>query len=229
MSRRLWAPVLQAAVILLTLGALPAAASPIVTFNQPPGSAAGFAFATTVSDFTTPYTLAGAGTATAVLGAPDGSFDPNTPQFVDFGGGDLSVPWTVTVGFGTTFGDVAGVDIRVYTTQLNSTEGWDLFASADGVAFSPIATFVAFNAGNPDRAAIDIDLNGTALPVGARYLRFVGTQVPVSNFAFGFDFDAVGVTAVASAPAAVPEPATLLLLSSGLAMATRRRAAAHRR
>lgn len=203
------------------LFAAPVSASPIFAFTQPPGASAGFIFATSVSDFTTPYTASGAGSATAALGAPDGGSDPNTPQYVDFGGGNPANPWTVTLGFAAPFGDVAGVDVRIFTTQLNSTEGFDLYASGDATTFTLLGTFAAFTAGNPDRATVDVDFNGSALPAGAQYLRFVGTTVPVSSFSFGFDFDAVGVMAVPAAP--VPEPTTLALLSSGLALVACRR------
>jgi hypothetical protein len=81
------------------------------------------------------------------------------------------------------------------TTQLNRVEGWRVYASPDGLAFTPLGTFNAFNASNAGRAAVDIDLNGTAVPLGAQYLRFVGTTVPPDGVAHGFDFDAVGVQA----------------------------------
>jgi hypothetical protein len=200
-------------VAILVVGAAPVSASPIFTFSQPPGASAAFNFATSVSDFTTPYTATGAGSETAVLGAPDGGSNPNTQQYVDFGGGNRAEPWAVTLGFATPFGDVAGVDVRIFTTQLNSTEGFDVYASGNGTTFTLIGTFVAFDAGNPGGGSIDIDFNGTVVPAGAQYLRFVGTTVPISGFSFGTDFDAVGVTA---APTPMPEPASLLLLGTGL-------------
>jgi hypothetical protein len=110
----------------------------------------------------------GAGPATAVLGSPDGTLDPNTAQYVDVGGGDLSAAWAVTLGFATAFGDVAGVDVRVFTTQLNATEGFNVYAGASQAGpFTLMATFTAFTAGNPGLATVDIDFNGTALPAGA--------------------------------------------------------------
>ena len=128
-------------LLLLTAGLAPAAASTIFTFNQPRGSSAGFLFATTVSNFTAPYLLAGGGNQNAVLGSPDAIFSsPNTPQYVDFGGGAPDVAWAVTVGFGAAFADGPGVDIRIFTTQLDSTEGFDLSASADGTTFSALGT-----------------------------------------------------------------------------------------
>ena len=162
------------------------------TINHSPG-AAQLMFADRVLEFTTPFRRDGAGPETAILNSPDnvGTTNPNVPGMVDFGGGDIAKPWAVTVGFPTMITDVPGPDIRVFSTQLNTPEGWSLSASADGIAFTSIGTFVAVD--NPTYFSVDIDLNGTVLPQNARYLRFVGTQVPISTFTYGFDFDAVGI------------------------------------
>ena len=201
-----------------------ATAAAIFTFNQPPGASAGFSFATTVADFTT--TVPSTGGATAVLGAPDGGDDPNTPQYVDFGGGDVNVPWSVTLGLGALFGDGAGVDVRIFTTQLNVTEGFDLYAGAFvGGPFTLVGTFVPPVVGDFSRGTVDVDFNGVPLPVGAQYLRFIGTEVPISTFSRGFDFDAVGVRASTD----VPEPALLSLLGLGVTVAAGRRRRTARR
>ena len=194
--------------------AVRASASPIFVVNLSP-DATGLSFATSVFDFTPPVNTGG-GPATAILGAPDGggNLDPNTQAYVDFGG-DVTISWAASVGFGTTFADGPGVDARIFDVQLDPTEGFNLFASADGSSFiflgeftGPPATVGAYN-------TIDIDFNGAALPAGASYLRFVGDTVPINSFTRGLDFDAVGVFPAPTGNAPVPEPGTLVLLASG--------------
>jgi hypothetical protein len=195
-------------------------ASPIFTINLSP-TTTGLSFATSVFNFTTPVNFGG-GPATAILGAPDGTTaDPNTPPYVDFGG-DTESGWAVSVGFATTFADGPGVDARVFNVQLDPTEGFNLYASADATTFTFLGLYPGPATTVAPRNAIDIDFNGVPLPVNARYLRFVGNQVPVNANTRGLDFDAVGVFP-AAAPTAVPEPATLLLLGTGLTFAARRR------
>ena len=206
------------AVGILSLS-IPASAAPIFTINTSPNSS-GLSFATTVFDYTTtefPVT----GDQTAILGTPDAGqgFDPNVPQIVDFGG---DLPWAVSVGFGTTFADGLGTDVRVFAAQIDPTEGFDVFASADGVNFVLLGTYggPVSQVGQLNPLALDIDFNGAPVPAGAQYLRFSGNG---SSFTRGFDFDAVGV--VESAATAVPEPAslTLCLLGTGLFARSRTR------
>lgn len=185
-------------------------AAPLFAINTAP-SPSGLAFAVSVTDFTLPYQ--GVAAASNILGAPDalGSPSPNVPGMVDYGGGDLSTAWAVTVGFSSAFADGVGTDVKVFGTQLDATEGWNLFASADGIAFALIGSFTATK--YYDYFSIDVDFNGATLPAGASYLRFEGTQVPIDDFSRGFDFDAVGIAHVAG----VPEPASIALLAFGLA------------
>jgi hypothetical protein len=180
--------------------------SAAIIFNVGATDSTGLEFANTVSDFTTPFNLAG--TENAILGAPDhpGGNNPNVPQIADFGGGDLNSPWAVTVGFASEFSDGMGVDVKIFGVQLNTTEGFELFASGDGAAFTSLGTFSPTSAVN-STFAIEVDFNGAALPADSQFLRFVGTEVPIS-VSRGFDFDAVGVAHVT---ATVPEPSTLLL------------------
>lgn len=201
----------------------PAAAAPVFTLNMAT-TVGGLSYANSVSDFTTAHQTDGAGSATAILGAPDsfGSVNPNVAGIVDFGGGNAAEPWAVTLGFGSAFADGAGYDLRIFTTQLDPTEGWLLYASADGAAMSLLGTFVPPEARVGAYFSIDVDFNGTPLPEGARFLRFVGTQTPITASTRGADFDAVGVRYSHSANA-VPEPGTLALLALGLAACTRRR------
>jgi hypothetical protein len=200
-----------AATFVLLSVAADAAATPIFTVNLAP-SADGFSFATSVSNSTP--TVASTGTQAAILGLPDApdGFDPNVPQVVDFGG---TLPWSVDVGFDTTFADGAGVDVRVFTAQVDPAEGFDLYASANGTAFTLLGSFAgpATTVSQLNPLALDIDFNGALLPAGAQYLRFTGTG---SETVRGFDFDAVGVIAADANPAPVPEPASLALLGVGL-------------
>ena len=174
-------------------------AGPMFTLNSTP-SVSGLVFAAAATDFTPPVPSTGG--AIAILGPPDnvGGGDPNVATMVDFGGGDLSLPWTVTVEFNAIIGDSPGIDVKVFGTQLDSTEGWELLASADGVAFTPIGTFTP-----PGQVyhyfAVEVDFNGTPPPAGSRFLRFIGTQVPIDAYARGFDFDAVGVVPLRVTPA----------------------------
>lgn len=195
-----------------------AEATPIFVVNPAPTSA-GLTFVTSVFDFTLPLAPV-TGDETAILGLPDAGqgFNPNTPQFVDFGG---TLPWAVTIGFGSTFTDGTGIDIRIFTAQIDREEAFDLYASADGASFALLGSYPgpAAQVTQSGPLALDIDLGGP-VPSGARYLRFIGTA---QGFARGFDFDAVGVVASATA---VPEPASLTLLIAGgafLACARRRR------
>ncbi len=206
--------------LMTTVGAGSATAAPIFTINPVP-TVGGFTYVTSVSNFTTPYQTDGAGPATAIIGAPDsfGNPNPNTPGMVDYGGGNLADPWTVTAGFGSTFADGVGFDVRIFTTQLDPTEGWDLYASPDGSAMTFMGTFVPPASQVTPYISIDVDFNGTPLPAGATFLRFVGTQVPISSFTRGFDFDAVGVRYLATD--AVPEPGTFGLVILGV-VASRR-------
>jgi hypothetical protein len=199
-----------------------AEATPIFTVNLSPSSA-GLSFVTSVFDFT-PHVVS-TGNETAVLGAPDAlqGFDPNVPQIVDFGG---VLPWSVSMGFGTTFADGPGVDVRVFLAQLDPAEGFDMYASANGVSFVLLGTYPgpALTASQLAPMALDIDFNGAAVPAGAQYLRFVG---PGDTNVRGLDFDAVGVVPVGPSAAAVPEPASLTLVAGGafLSLLRRRRRA----
>jgi hypothetical protein len=203
-------------VVLMTFFGFAARASagPIFTVSLSADTTS-LSFATTVSNFTTPVNTGG-GPATAILGAPDGigGVNPNSAPFVDFGDGNLALPWAVTIGFATTFGDGPGVDARIFDTQLDPTEGFFLYASADGTNFSllgeypgPVSQIAPYN-------TIDIDFNGTALPSGAQYLRFVGDLGHTDAFTRGLDFDAVGVFP-RSGGNSVPEPGTLALVATG--------------
>jgi hypothetical protein len=187
-------------------------ASTIFTINPSPDTA-GLSFATSVSDFTPPVPSTGG--SPAILGAPDlppGATDPNVPQVVDFGG-DSSLAWAVTVGFAATFADGPGIDARVFVVQLDTTEGFDLYASAGGASFLLLGSFIPA-APVLVKSGIDIDFNGQALPAGANYLRFVAVGGVTNSSSRGLDFDAVGVVPAA----AVPEPTTFAFVSTGAAL-----------
>ncbi len=164
----------------------------------------GLSYATSVLDNTPPVH----GNASDILGLPD---NPGgiTNFIVDFNG-------SVTVGFDVDIRNGAGVDAKVFATQLDPTEGFDLFISANGTDFSLVGTFPGstsqVNVSTP--LTINIDFNDAILPNGARFLRFVN-ETPISSATFGTDFDAVGVVIN---EATVPEASSLVSLLLALCL-----------
>lgn len=211
-----------AAVLSLAAQASHAAIVTTVTSFSTAPDVTGILFASSVANFTPEAGTATLGVPFAITGAPDhppGNNSPNSPTIVDFGGTGSGI-WSVDVGFNAAFEDGAGVDLKVYGTQLNTGENFNVLASADGITFSQLGLFDA-----PNRVgtfSVDVDFNGMLNVAGARFLRFTGT---IDGFALGFDFDAVGVTHQATQ--AVPVPAAVWLFGStlgALGVAARRRA-----
>ena len=188
-----------------TRAAIVTTLSPVIATQD----VSGLSFVSTVNDFTTPYPdSATSGVEFAISGPPDhpvGNEFPMGPTIVDFGGNG-SGAWTVDLGFPSAFTDGIGADARVFGTQLNVGEDFEILASADDVSYASLGFFTA-----TDYAGtfyVDIDFNGS-LASPARFLRFTG---PVTGFAAGFDFDAVGVTHP------VPLPPSVLLLASAFGL-----------
>jgi len=135
----------------------------------------------------------------AVLGAPDTKF-LSLPGNSDFD----PYPAYVTVGFATNF-----LANHLYITELGaSAESAYIFVSTvDG-------SNVQFTITRDGTDTFDIDLSSDAGFMnahGGAFTKVTIAGLDIKGASWGFDLDAVGVTAPA-----VPEPATMLLLGSGL-------------
>jgi hypothetical protein len=94
--------------------------------------------------------------------------------------------------------------------------------SGDGSLWHPVGKVFGSTAG------IDIDAFGFGLGSTFSYIRLVDdpNEGEQSGTFVGADIDAVGAISTLAAPTAVPEPSTLLLLSTGIVTACRKRLAA---
>lgn len=221
MDKTLCALISTAMLSLAAPGSQAAIITTVTSFATSP-DITGIMFADSVTNFTQEAGTATRGVQFAITGPPDhrpGNNSPNSPTIVDFGGAGSGV-WSVDVGFSSAFEDGAGVDLKVYGTQLNASEDFNILASADGSMFSLLGLFDAPN--GVGTFSVDVDFDGMLKVPGARFLRFTGI---IDSFALGFDFDAVGLTHKTSQ--AVPLPMAAWSFCSalvGLGYFRRRRA-----
>jgi hypothetical protein len=141
------------------------------------------------------------------LGQPDAT-GGIVPGIVDFRG-------AVTVRFGVVLFNGSGVDVKAFVTQLDPTEGFDLYTGPAPGILTLLGSYPgpASTVNPTSPLIINIDFDNVSLPVGSQYLRFVN-KTPISPITYATDFDAVGVNAQSSVP--IPEPGGLMSFAAGL-------------
>jgi hypothetical protein len=139
-------------------------------------------------------------------------------------GGGSGTAGSIVVAFSTgQVVDAAGADLRFYD-GFGANEGFVLAGSVDGIVYTAIGTFPGtFAACPPAGCIIDVDLAGSGLAT-ASFFRVTAHQ-PTSVFAFpeAYDLDTIEALNFRETGAAVPEPATLLLVGTGVAAAAARK------
>jgi len=163
---------------------------------------------------------AGVSIPTDLLGAPDGAL----AQFDNVGG----TPGSVTVGFNSslTIIDGAGDDFKIYLGDFTVVENelFETFISNNGIDFVSLGVTAPTTVVDELPEMVSFDLFGSGLSE-ARQIRILNSTVVDAHAFEGPDLDAIeALNFNIARSTAIPEPATLLLVASGLlGLATRRK------
>jgi hypothetical protein len=165
-----------------------------------------------------PIVLSLAAAEAAVTGAPDNTFlSLPGSSLTDFSQSEADGVW---LAFGTTFTDQTL--LRVFEVGASAESAWIGIGRSD-LGIGALLAPTAFTRGASDELVLNLTAYAAAFAgLGGFADLVIIYGADLGGGSAGYDLDAVGIEAI-------PEPATLLLLGSGLAAAGLRRRAARRR